>query len=98
MANAFYTNNVILLSINIFLNTLITYLIFRTSHYQKQSFKLTLLVSISSCMAGVLGQGSYFLSGLRIFWYMPCPVQFMFESFQTLDICAMFTGQWFGWC
>ena len=49
-------------------------------------------------MAGILGPGSYFLAGLRIFWYMPCPVQFMFESLQTFDICAMFTGQWFGWC
>ena len=30
------TTDVILLCINIFLNTLVTYLIFRTSQYQKQ--------------------------------------------------------------
>lgn len=52
-----------------------------------------LMVSISSCMAEILGPGSYFLAGLRLFWYMPCPVQFMFESLQTFDICTMFTGQ-----
>lgn len=85
------TINVILLSIKIFLSRL--YLIFRTSQYQKQAFKLMLMVSISSGMAGILGPGCYFPAGLRIFWYMPCPVQFMFESLQTFDICAMFTGQ-----
>ena len=88
------TIDVILLSINIFLNTLVTYLIFRTSQYQKQSFKLMLLVSISSCMAGILGQGSYFLAGLRIFWYLPCPVQFVLESLLTWTfvLCLLVNG------
>lgn len=88
------TIDLILLSINLFLNTLVTYLIFRTSQYQKQSFKLMLLVSVSSCMAGILGQGSYFLAGLRIFWYMPCSIQFMFESLLTWTfvLCLLVNG------
>ena len=88
------TIDVILLSINIFLNTLVTYLIFRTSQYQKQSFKLMLFVSISSCMAGILGQGSYFLAGLRIFRYMPCPAQLRFEILQTwaFVLCLLVNG------
>ena len=88
------TIDLVLLSINLFLNTLVTYLIFRTLQYQKQSFKLMLLVSVSSCMAGILGQGSYFLAGLRIFWYMPCSVQFMFESLLTWTfvLCLLVNG------
>ena len=86
------TIDVILSCINKFLNTLVTYLIFRTSQYQKQSFKLIILVSISSCVTRILGQGYYFLAGLRIVLYIPCSSQFMFESLQTWTFVLWFTG------
>ena len=43
-------------------------------------------------MTGILGQGSYFLAGLRIVLYIPCSSQFMFESLQTWTFVLWFTG------
>ena len=68
---------------NFFLNALIVFLIFKTKQYEKQSFKLLMVVSLSNCFTAIFGQGSFFLAFFDMFGDLPCVVQSLCQGLIT---------------
>lgn len=83
---------------NFFLNALIVFLIFKTKQYEKQSFKLLIVVSLSNCFTAIFGQGSLFLAFFDMFGDLPCVVQSLCQGLITWTCTFCFSVNfWLDW-
>lgn len=74
---------------NFFLNALIVFLIFKTKQYEKQSFKLLMVVSLSNCFTAIFGQGSFFIAFFCVWGSAMCCAVSM-SGVHNMDMYVLF--------